>query len=91
MPTTLRRLCGQRSTAPSGVDDQSWARIRPPISPPPASTALVTSDVWSFMVRSFEPASGRPRLTARVSLLTVPAKAPTLAQPGNWHSELLVG
>src|SRR5580658_1923648 len=33
---TVRRLCGQRDGAPSGVADQSCARMRAPISPPPA-------------------------------------------------------
>ena len=37
MLTALRRLCGQLSTGPSGVSDQSLALISAPISPPPAS------------------------------------------------------
>src|SRR5688572_11555428 len=37
--TAVRRPCGQLSGAPSGRADQSWARIRSPISPPPASHA----------------------------------------------------
>ena len=36
MLSALRRLCGQPSTGPSGVFDQSSARMRSPISPPPA-------------------------------------------------------
>ena len=39
MRTQVRRLCGQASTGPSGVRDQSIARIRSPISPPPCRTA----------------------------------------------------
>ena len=35
MRTTVRRLCGHVSGTPRGVADQSWARIRAPISPPP--------------------------------------------------------
>ena len=34
--TAPRKLCGHDSTAPSGVVDQSSARMRSPISPPPA-------------------------------------------------------
>src|SRR5262245_8966591 len=33
--TAVRRLCGQSSTGPTGVADQSKARVRSPISPPP--------------------------------------------------------
>ena len=33
--TLVRKLCGQLSTAPSGVFDQSIERMRAPISPPP--------------------------------------------------------
>jgi hypothetical protein len=36
MRTAVRRLCGQVSGLPSGVVDQSWARVNAPISPPPA-------------------------------------------------------
>jgi hypothetical protein len=32
--TTDRRLCGQYSGRPSGEEDQSWARMSAPISPP---------------------------------------------------------
>src|SRR5579862_3314921 len=35
MLTDVRRLWGQFSTGPSGVRDQSFARIRAPVSPPP--------------------------------------------------------
>src|SRR5947209_5394432 len=37
--TVVRRLWGQALTGPSGVRDQSIARIAAPISPPPASVA----------------------------------------------------
>ena len=36
MLTAISRLCGQLSTGPSDVLDQSNARMRSPISPPPA-------------------------------------------------------
>ena len=36
MRTAVRRLCGQVSGGPSGVADQSKARVNAPISPPPA-------------------------------------------------------
>ena len=35
MRTATRRLCGQVSTGPTEVCDQSSARTRLPISPPP--------------------------------------------------------
>ena len=35
IPTLVLRLCGHRCTGPSGVLDQSTARILTPISPPP--------------------------------------------------------
>src|SRR6516164_5025659 len=37
MPRALRRLCGQVSIVPSGVDDQSLARTAEPMSPPPTN------------------------------------------------------
>src|SRR5262245_44886854 len=37
MPRAPRRLCGQVSIVPSGVDDQSLARTAEPISPPPTN------------------------------------------------------
>src|SRR6202158_1817331 len=36
MRSAVRRLCGQVSGFPSGLADQSYARISAPISPPPA-------------------------------------------------------
>jgi hypothetical protein len=36
MRTAVRKLCGQVSGAPSGLADQSYARVNAPISPPPA-------------------------------------------------------
>jgi hypothetical protein len=39
MLTAVLTLCGQVSGGPSGVVDQSLARMRVPISPPPASHA----------------------------------------------------
>src|SRR5688572_1001067 len=37
MESGVRKLCGQRPIAPSAVFDQSSARTRAPISPPPCS------------------------------------------------------
>src|SRR6185503_306074 len=37
MLSGLRKLCGQSPIGPSGVTDQSRARTRAPISPPPCS------------------------------------------------------
>src|SRR5215472_996760 len=39
MLTAVLRLCGQPATGPTGVVDQSKARVRSPISPPPARKA----------------------------------------------------
>jgi hypothetical protein len=36
MRTAVRKLCGQVSGAPSGLADQSYARVNAPMSPPPA-------------------------------------------------------
>src|SRR5665213_971812 len=54
MRSAVRRLCGQVSGGPSGVADQSWARVKAPISPPPArksaeiglSTLNIQDDRW---------------------------------------------
>src|ERR1700712_5609791 len=47
--SAVRRLCGQLSGAPSGLADQSWARVNAPISPPPArksaETGLLTFNI----------------------------------------------
>jgi len=34
--SAVRKLCGQVSDFPSGLADQSYARVAAPISPPPA-------------------------------------------------------
>src|SRR5690349_8082927 len=39
MRAAIRKLCGHPATGPSGVFDQSNARINRPISPPPATDA----------------------------------------------------
>jgi len=36
MRNAVRKLCGQVSGVPSGLADQSYARVNAPISPPPA-------------------------------------------------------
>src|SRR3979411_1560557 len=36
MRNVVRKLCGQFSGGPSGLADQSYARVNAPISPPPA-------------------------------------------------------
>src|ERR1700735_2662067 len=35
----VRRFCGQPSIGPNGVADQSYSRIRCPISPPPVKNS----------------------------------------------------
>src|SRR4051812_42641324 len=49
MLSAVRKLCGQVSTAPTGVLDQSIVLIRAPISPPPASGLAVA---WARRSRS---------------------------------------
>src|SRR5215813_13333193 len=52
MPTAVFRLIGQYSGGPSGVRAQSIARIRAPISPPPArNSAALALDVSSEFMR----------------------------------------
>src|ERR1700679_2068578 len=55
--TAVRRLCGQVSGRPSGLNDQSWARISAPISPPPArkSPALAMGTLTFNMQRNPTP------------------------------------
>ena len=53
MRTAVLRLCGHRSTGPSGVFDQSFERIRSPISPPPERKAK--SDVIPLEPSFLEP------------------------------------
>ena len=43
MRTTVFRLCGQCSIGPTGVCDQSRARMRAPISPPPKRNEVAPS------------------------------------------------
>src|SRR4029079_10828731 len=47
MRTTVRRLCGQASGAPSAVAAQSNARMRAPISPPPSKNAAALRESMS--------------------------------------------
>ena len=54
--TAVRRLCGQVSGRPSGVDDQSWARINAPISPPPARKSAEVGSVLIFNIHGDESA-----------------------------------
>src|SRR5688572_8109740 len=44
MPTTVRRLGGQASGGPSGVVDQSCARINRPNAPPPVEVSTALGD-----------------------------------------------
>src|SRR5665647_394179 len=63
MRNAVRRLCGQDSGFPSGVADQSWARVNAPISPPPArKSAEVGRLIFNIRERSvakFSPIIGR--------------------------------
>src|SRR5579864_395653 len=56
--TIMRRLTDQVSGVPSGVPDQSSARMCSPISPPPArkSRPEVSCAVTAFMGPAFPPA-----------------------------------
>src|SRR5262249_32347391 len=56
MRTQARRECGHRSTGPSTVVDQSTARIRAPISPPPANTDSINGVLLGSMAESLDSA-----------------------------------
>src|ERR1044072_5558499 len=45
MPTAVRRLCGQAVMGPSGVADQSVARMRSPMWPPVGGTRAERSSL----------------------------------------------
>src|SRR3954464_15880476 len=47
--TMVRRLCGQPSTGPSGVRDQSKLRMSTPVSPPPARGPALDSACGTSM------------------------------------------
>src|SRR5712664_2118125 len=56
MRTAVRKLCGHASGGPSGLADQSYARVNAPISPPPARKSAelgllirnIRGDRWYF-------------------------------------------
>ena len=48
--TATRRLCGHISGGPSEVFDQSYARVRAPVSPPAAKKSLTIP--WSIRAAS---------------------------------------
>jgi hypothetical protein len=59
---TVLKLCGHREGGPTGVSDQSMARISAPISPPPANTCSI-SDVPSGFITDAAPLLlGNPHL-----------------------------
>src|SRR5436305_9365335 len=51
MRTAVRRLCGQSSGGPIGVDDQSNVRVNWPISPPPARKSA-RFDLWKSSIQN---------------------------------------
>src|SRR6266849_1218153 len=54
MRNAVRKLCGQVSGVPSGLADQSYARVNAPISPPPArKSAEVGRLIFSIQERSW--------------------------------------
>src|SRR6266851_6802622 len=59
--TAVRRLCGQVSGFPSGLLDQSSARINAPISPPPARKSaevrLLIFNMWGSVASSAQTTS----------------------------------
>jgi hypothetical protein len=61
MLTAVVSLCGQDSTGPTGVCDQSNARVRAPISPPPArkSDLRVPKRWYEALIGSCLCSSGR--------------------------------
>src|SRR5665213_1993710 len=77
--TAVRRLCGQLSGRPSGVDDQSRARINAPISPPPTRKSTVFAmGTLTFNIRN----DRRPIPPPAKSVLTV---LPCSALTGGSH------
>ena len=54
MRTQARSDCGHCSTGPSTVVDQSTARIRAPISPPPANTDSINCVLLRSMAGSLD-------------------------------------
>ncbi|GMT97720.1 hypothetical protein KH5H1_18390 [Corallococcus caeni] len=74
--TVVRRLCGHVSTGPSGVFDQSMARINRPISPPPDSQSIPDSGgdaavelAWGVLGCFMRPRKRAPDFTAREARL----------------------
>ena len=53
MLTVVRKLCGHPVTGPSAVVDQSIARIKLPVSPPPAKNASGSETGAKFLPGSF--------------------------------------
>jgi len=63
MLTALRRLCGQTVIGPTGVHDQSMARMRAPISPPPARYSSANAALSLFVTgRDAPPGKGHINL-----------------------------
>jgi hypothetical protein len=50
MLTVLRKLCGHAAPGPSGDFDQSSARIRAPISPPPWRNARFAAPIEELSI-----------------------------------------
>ena len=80
MPTAVLRLCGQLSGGPSGVVRQSKARMRAPISPPPAKTA---DSGGSFRACRSITTGASPTLSRLLVMAIAPAcPAPSIPTPG---------
>src|SRR4051794_40920548 len=71
MRSAVRRLCGQPSDPPIAVAHQSWARVRAPISPPPARKSAFLARSRCNMTPGGPPAlhyaAGTNRLSRRAN------------------------
>src|SRR5262245_55822543 len=66
--TAVLRLCGQRSIGPTGVVDQSNARVRRPISPPPVSQSPPDTRRFEARILPLPRAAGFLRDGLRIAL-----------------------
>src|ERR1700685_4518275 len=76
-PTQARSDCGHRSTGPRTVFDQSSARMRAPISPPPANTDSINCLLLRSMTESLD--SDRRHLRYTAGLLMIDLRPVTQA------------
>src|ERR1700682_5220200 len=71
MRSAVRKLCGQVSCLPSGLADQSQARVNAPISPPPARKSAEVG-LLIFNMRDWRPT--QPNFSCRNELQPRPTR-----------------